>query len=239
MFEYCRYRELHDRQPAVHLHYDTAQMKAHGGLHLFDTFDLAPVAEPIGVQALAPLLRLCHRWGLLPHYCDGTYPTSWLIDDYSHDLRYISFANVYFRFRAEVMESGCHYARAIRQSTYPVAVHVRNGCGLEYYRGAMRSIRQRHPESAFFVFADDMAWAKEHLSGQHVFFVENKGDFIEGTEMYLMTLCRGHIISHSTSSYWGAYLASQTNSINIYPKQWFRETTWGIPPIFPKGWTGL
>jgi hypothetical protein len=252
MFEYCRYRDMHDQESAVYLHYVHRLMKAHGGIKLFETFDLAPVHEPLGIRLLARLLQACLKAGVLRKYCDDSFDSSWLIDDYCQDLRYTHFAGVYFRFRAEVVEAGGKYARAIQQSTYPVALHVRRGdylspgvaetfgvCSLDYFRRGMRMVQQSHPEAAFFVFSDDMAWVREHISGQHVFFVENNGAMPDGTEMYLMTLCRGHIISNSTFSYWGAYLASQTNSINIYPKQWFRETTWGTPQIFPQGWIGL
>jgi hypothetical protein len=252
MFEYCRYRDMYDRSTEVYLHYVSHLLRQHGGLKLFETFDLAPVEEPLGIRCLAHLLQLCQKLGILRRYCDDTYESSWLIDDFCQDLRYTHFANCYFRFREEIMEAGSRFARVIQQSTYPVALHVRRGdylapeniknfgvCGREYFQNAMRIIRERQHQAVFFIFSDDIRWAKLNLSGHQVFFVENKGAMPDGTELYLMTLCRGHIISNSTFSYWGAYLASQTNAINIYPKQWFRETTWGVPPIFPKGWIGL
>jgi hypothetical protein len=252
MFEYCRYRDMHDQDPSVHMHYVCRLLKQHGGLRLYETFDIKPVVEPFTVRLYAHLLRLCLKLGILRRYCDDSYPTSRLIDDYCQDLRYTRFANVYFRFRADVVDAGDRYARAIRQSTYPVAIHVRHGdylypenlknfgvCGADYFRRGMDLILRQHPEAAFFVFSDDLPWARRHLSGQHLFFVENNGTMPDSTEMYLMTLCRGHIISNSTFSYWGAFLAPQAKAINIYPKQWFRETTWGTPPIFPSEWIGL
>jgi hypothetical protein len=253
MFQYCRYRDLHDAGTSAHMHYVCRLLKQHGGLRLFEAFDLPPVVEPLHVRLLAHLLRLCNHLGILRRYCDDRYPSSRLIDDYSQDLRYTHFANVYFRFRADVMDAGDHYARAIQQATYPVAIHVRRGdhlypenlrrfgiCDADYYRRAMELILRRHPEASFFVFSDDLPWARLHLTSEHIFFV-NHTDAApsDAVEMYLMTLCRGHIISNSTFGYWGAYLAPRAKAFNIYPKQWFRETTWGTPPIFPPGWIAL
>lgn len=47
------------------------------------------------------------------------------------------------------------------------------------------------------------------------------------------------IISNSTFSFWGAYLAVDGNGMKIYPRRWFRDPTWTSPPIFSEEWVGL
>jgi hypothetical protein len=252
MFEYCRFRDLHDRERSVYLHYVHRLLKDHGGVKLYETFDLPTYPEPIGVYALSLVLKMCLKLDILPQYCDDYYSSSLLIDDYSQHQRYISFAKVYFRFRKEIRQAGAKYEALIEQALYPVAVHIRRGdylkpenlsnfgvCSRNYFIRAMHIIRQQHPNAQFFIFSDDMDWARRNITIQNVVFVENHGEMPDGTEMYLMTLCHGHIISNSTFSFWGAYLGSHVDAVNIYPKRWFREQTWGAPEIFPPEWIGI
>jgi len=71
----------------------------------------------------------------------------------------------------------------------------------------------------FFVFSDDIAWAK------NVFSQKNNVSFIEGFEDYedlhLMSKCNHHILSNSTFSWWGAVLNKQEGKKVICPKDWF------------------
>ena len=63
-------------------------------------------------------------------------------------------------------------------NTQSVSLHVRRGdyvsdpknsnimhiCSLEYYRQAINHIIKRIEQPVFYIFSDDMAWVKEHLS---------------------------------------------------------------------------
>ena len=53
---------------------------------------------------------------------------------------------------------------------------------------------------------------------QSVFYVDSD----ELTSLYLMTLCKHHIIANSTYSWWGAYLSNRGGT-KISPKKWFNH----------------
>lgn len=95
------------------------------------------------------------------------------------------------------------------------------------------------PDARFFFFSDDMEWVRENLWMEDAVYVEHTELMPDYVDLYLMTLCRGHIISNSTFSFWGAYLAVDGNGMKIYPRRWFRDPTWISPPIFSEEWVGL
>lgn len=53
-------------------------------------------------------------------------------------------------------------------------------------------------------------------------------------DMYLMSLCRHHIIANSTFSWWGAWLDDRPDKIVIAPHRWFNNRF--TPDILPAGW---
>ena len=68
----------------------------------------------------------------------------------------------------------------------------------------------------YLVFSDDIPWCREHFRGQQFEFSEGR-DEIE--DLLLMSSCRGAIISNSSFSWWGAWLAGH-NKV-ICPSRWF------------------
>jgi hypothetical protein len=80
--------------------------------------------------------------------------------------------------------------------------------------------RLRDPH--FFVFSDDLAWARNNLQlpARTTYVDHNNAD--RGYEdLRLMTRCRHHIIANSTFSWWGAWLAAAPKQIVIAPRLWF------------------
>lgn len=137
-----------------------------------------------------------------------------------------------------------------------VAVHIRRGdyiiesiqkelpkniytiCDQDYYKEAMKYIEERVLNPHFVFFTDDPAYVEKEFSS-----VKNKS-IIRGNkdyeDLYLMTLCKHHIIANSTFSFWGAFLKKQ-KGIVIAPrihyirvldentkveKEFFRSSDW-------------
>jgi Glycosyl transferase family 11 len=157
-----------------------------------------------------------------------------------------------FAFRHPLSKQNAELAGRIRQTT-AVSLHVRRGdyasdaktnaahglCSLEYYRAAVLHIAEHVERPEFFVFSDDIAWAKANLKMD---FPCNYVDHNQGAESYndmrLMSLCRHHIIANSSFSWWGAWLNPNPDKIVIAPKKWFANDN-NIEDLFPAGWVAL
>lgn len=138
------------------------------------------------------------------------------------------------------------------ETSNSVSIHVRRGdylnpdivkyfgniCTIEYYKKAVEIIRQKFGDVRFFIFSDDIKWARENLQflGDSCFVDWNKGnDSIY--DIYLMSRCKHNIIANSTFSFWAARLNVNDNTV-IYPKKWYNEP-WTAPDIFPEEWIGI
>jgi hypothetical protein len=137
------------------------------------------------------------------------------------------------------------------RSTISVSMHIRRGdyaheqfidrfgiLRLEYYKKAMKYIQTQIEEPTFYVFADDMEWAKNNIDFDNVVFLDFNG-LDQGVEdLQLMSSCRHHIIANSTFSWWGAWLNPDPNKIVIAPKPWFKSVNDNHNPV-PDHWINL
>ena len=116
------------------------------------------------------------------------------------------------------------------ESTNSVAVHVRRGdyvalgiCLSDvYYREALLRIRQKVNAPVFYVFSDDMEYAKqlfaEFVSDQVVpICYEGHNSTIE--DFLLMKSCKHNIIANSSYSWWAAWANVHEDKIVVAPKR--------------------
>lgn len=118
------------------------------------------------------------------------------------------------------------------RKVHAVGLHIRRGdyashrdtcnfhglCSLQYYHKAAGFVAAMYPNLHFFVFSDDINWAKKHLA------LPFPTHFIQGTaaeDLQLMSLCKSHIIANSSFSWWGAWLNKSPEKMVIAPKRWF------------------
>lgn len=132
-----------------------------------------------------------------------------------------------------------------------VAVHVRRGFYLEptltrnrmvidssdYYYKAFDVVSQQVENPVFYVFSDDIEWAKNNLKGRKFVFVSHNKGANSYLDMYLMSLCKHFIIANSAFSWWPAWLSSNENKIVVLPKPWVRELD--CASIYPKSWLAI
>jgi len=129
-----------------------------------------------------------------------------------------------------------------------VSLHLRRGdyltsknhfpLGLDYYYNAVNYISQKINGVHFYIFSDDILWAKENLilNSVSVSFIEDCPDDL--SEFSLMKNCSHHIIANSTFSWWAAWLGWQsTGGIVIAPKTWSKVSP--TLRIYPDEWVVL
>lgn len=108
--------------------------------------------------------------------------------------------------------------------------------GRNYFEKAILSFPD---DSLFVVFSNDMELCKRELAG-----ISRNMRFIEGEahyhDLYLMSLCKHNIISHSSYSWWAAYLNPNPDKKVITPPYWMSKNC-GLDTkdVVPKSWISL
>ncbi len=124
--------------------------------------------------------------------------------------------------------------------TVPLFNSILGTCSLEYYARGMEHISKRVSNPVFYVFSDDISWAKENLKGNYSFvFVDINDAKHDYEDLRLMQNCKHHIIANSTFSWWGAWLNPSTDKIVIAPAKWFAdpEKNKTAAYLVPGNWT--
>jgi hypothetical protein len=96
---------------------------------------------------------------------------------------------------------------------------VHGTCDLSYYKKATELICAKFNDAHFFVFSDDISWAKENLNINNTTYIDHKT--IPHEDIHLMSLCKHNITANSSFSWWGAWLNQYSKKTVIAPKQWF------------------
>jgi hypothetical protein len=121
--------------------------------------------------------------------------------------------------------------------TDPVTQKKHGTCDSEYYKRALEYITEKVSNPHFYVFSDDMQWTKQNLDiPQPVCYVDQNSPNMGHVDMYLMSLCRHHIIANSTFSWWGAWLNKNPDKIVIAPKKWFAAAEYNSDDLIPSSW---
>lgn len=118
------------------------------------------------------------------------------------------------------------------------AARVHGFIGLEYYQQGMRAILDKNPDVHFFVFSDDLQWAKENLPHQdRITYIESleKEDAVI-QELELMTHCGQHLIANSSLSWWAAWLAKKEGGLVICPNHWTNNASIDWNDLLPIHW---
>ena len=141
------------------------------------------------------------------------------------------------------IRSGTSVSIHVRRGDYvqnPATNRIHGTCSLEYYQSALAYISSRVGRSRYFVFSDDLDWARNNLSvpGPVAFVAHNQGKK-SYEDLRLMSACSHHIIANSGFSWWGAWLNERDDKIVCAPKRWFAEPTYETKDILPKDWVAL
>lgn len=100
-------------------------------------------------------------------------------------------------------------------------------------------MRERIDRPSFFIFSDDIEWARTHLniSGEVYFVAGNHGEE-SCRDMHPMSLCSAHVIAKGSFSWWGAWLSSSDDKLVVAPKRWFSSERIDTNDLIPAPWLG-
>lgn len=252
LFEFCRFCLLRDEGHHVYIHYDRRRLKQHNGQRIDRIFRISLPAEPWWVMVSVAMLKVLRILRCARRLYDDERDDCLLIDDYCQNRSSTLNARKVLKFRDDLLtDEARREATCIQEAVHAVAIHVRRGdylhasnindfgtCSLAYYASAMDKARERYGDVRFFLFSDDVAWCREQplFADCRIVDLRQSPDYVS---LYLMTLCRSHIIANSTFSFWGAFLSADDNGMNIYPKRWFANETWNKPDFLPASWIAV
>ncbi len=153
-----------------------------------------------------------------------------------------------FRFRDPPVGRNAEYLAAIERCNSSVSLHIRRGdyqhvangsiiLPLGYYREAIRRCSKNISDPHYFVFSDDLEWARDNLpAGIDATFVEGNAQDEAHEDLRLMAACKHHIIANSSFSWWGAWLNPFEAKIVIAPKYWMMKKDTLYSDLFPASW---
>lgn len=130
------------------------------------------------------------------------------------------------------------------ESTNSVSLHIRRGdyrrkestiqfctCHKSYYDKAMAYMESLDKEVQYYIFSDDMDYAKKlYADRDNVTFVEGCTDY---EDLLLMSKCNKNIIANSTFSFWGAFLNAHNDAVVVSPKTKYLKKINGYWKAFP------
>ena len=107
-------------------------------------------------------------------------------------------------------------------------------CDKNYFDTSIAIIKNKVKDPVFFVFSDDIEWAKENIyTGVETYFEDGTDPIWE--KLRLMSACKHFIISNSTFSWWSQWLSQNKDKIVVSPSRWFNND-YESPLIDRKNW---
>lgn len=122
---------------------------------------------------------------------------------------------------------GCREYIKMVEQCYSVAIHVRRGdyvnLGIcldqSYYHQALLKIKEMVKTPQFFIFSDDIEFAKQLFEGGNgdISFVQYSSENSTLEDLFIMKSCKHIIMANSSYSWWAAWLNDNPNKIVIHP----------------------
>ena len=230
-----------------------------------DNFNIqAVLATPEEIKAAKyPLGNFSRIWRLIKakvfqiyhigYECRMLKPYSKYLDGYFQSYKYLDLQRAQLLKEIVLKEDlSLKYGALISEMAAPnsVAVHIRRGdyvsdaktrkahfvCDLVYYEQAMALMKEKVVNPVFYIFSDDISWAKENLKvSEKLVFVSNP-ELKDYEELMLMSGCQNNIIANSSFSFWGAWLNQNYNKIVIGPRKWNNKYPAAYRHLLPEEW---
>ncbi len=156
-----------------------------------------------------------------------------------------------FTFNVSLCDENTALLDKILSEKNSVAVHMRRGdfigsvhdCTNEkYFQQAMDLLSAKTINPLFFIFSNDIDWAKKTFAHRKVVYFLEANDIDQGYfDMYLMSRCKHFIISNSWFGVWAARLGADSEKIVICPHTFFRDDPEGehLYDIVDEDWINI
>ena len=133
-----------------------------------------------------------------------------------------------------------HISLHVRRGDYAQLKNIYGLLSGGYYLESLNHVYQITKVNKVMVFSDDIAAAKE-MFGNSIFseyeFVYAPQTLKPDQIISLMMLCQAHVIANSTFSWWGAFLAPESNLI-VAPTPWLKSGE-EAKSLIPPNWIQL
>ena len=179
--------------------------------------------------------------------CEEGY---WQSESFFKDIKHVITKDFTLKNQLDVPNKKAE--SLIKNCESPVCVHVRYGkdiliipefvkvCKPDYYHKRITHLASKVNNPVFFVFSDNFEWAKSNIGIKHpVHFMNNNDDFNCHLDLYLMSLCKHHIISASTFSWWSAWLSvnkREDGGMVIRPERYYVSGDMNETDLWPSSW---
>lgn len=169
-------------------------------------------------------MYLCGYWACEKYYAD-------IMNILQEMIQFPKSSNGMNQEMAEMMHGQEAVSVHIRRGDYLDAENQTmfgNICTEDYYKGAMKEIKQVYPKAHFYLFSDDVEYVKKTYHGEEYTVVDiNKGKD-SFYDIWLMSQCKHNICANSTFSFWGARLNRNPEKIMMRP--WIHKNTQKFEP---------
>lgn len=187
---------------------------------------------------------------IIPSFRNNCYYDGyWQCEYYFEPIKDIIRKDLTLRY--DLDEANKKFAHEISKST-SISLHVRRGdylsiqsnyeifnvCDLDYYLRAIEIVKEKFPNPFFYVFSDDITWAKQVFK-EKIFKIVDINPNNPSADMYLMSQCKHNIIANSTFSWWGAWLNTNERKLVIAPKKWYinnKLNAKAVKNLIPEDW---
>ena len=175
----------------------------------------------------------------------------WQSEKYFADIKNIIYKE--FVVKTEPTDKNLELAERI-PFFEAVSLHIRRGdyysnpitrdkhgyCSLNYYSRCIEYISSIVNNPHFLIFSDDCQWVKDNMKLTYpMTIVSHNGEEESYEDLRLMSLCKYHIISNSTFSWWGAWLSKKPGKGIVAPKKWFNDISRDTKDIIPNNWVKI
>lgn len=126
--------------------------------------------------------------------------------------------------------------------SHPIFSETIGALNPSYYEDALKKVKEsinEGEELVVIVVSDDIDWCKENLAHLDVIFVEQERSKVGfASDFWLLTQANYSIISNSTFSWWGAWLAEAhgLSEMVLAPETWSREKEATPENVVPERW---